>query len=134
RAAVWYWSRSRVQALLGATPGKMRLRSEAVYRGEALDDDAVELLALQVPVADGDPFVAGYEARLWRRGYITASRWWQNPPSPTQWQAFLRGGGTDPNRPLPEPSSALVRAQPLNGGFQPQALTSQLQAHLPLLA
>ncbi len=133
-AAVWYWSRSRAHALLGEPARRVRTRAESAYRGESVDGNAVELLALAVPDADGSPFVAGYDARLWRDGYIAASRWWPQEPSTADWQAFLRGGGMDPARPAPSPTDTILREQPLNGGFQPQALTGQLRTQLPRLA
>lgn len=137
-AAVWYWSRERVRDLIGTPADPARLRAEAVYRGDRIEDgEAVEVLApaSAAPGTAGEAGAdAGVEARLWRQGHIVASRWWPALPATSDWQAFLRGGGIDPNRPQPEPRSTGLREHPLGGGVQRRALAGQLREQWPLLA
>jgi len=82
-AAVWYWSRARVAALVVDVPGRRRrFVAEALYVGQP-HTDSVELLAL----------TEGVEARVWRAGQLCASRWWAQPPSSEHWHDFMRGVG-----------------------------------------
>jgi len=82
-AAVWYWSRARVEALAVEVPGRRRkFVAEALYVGQP-HTDAVELLAL----------AEGVEARAWKAGQLRASRWWSQLPANALWQEFVRGIG-----------------------------------------
>lgn len=134
-AAVWYWSHERVQQLLGVSSTPVRLRAEATYRGAPVDADDVELLGLEVVPAEGEAYRAGVDARLWRQGQLVSSRWWAQPPSATDLQSFLRGGGLDPSRFQElQVREVGMREQPLSGGLQPRALTAQLRTQSPLIA
>ncbi len=82
-AAVWYWSRSRVNALAAAEHARRkRFVAEAIYIGEPRNESE-ELLQLGV----------GVEARVWKAGQLQASRWWHEVPLLDEWRAFLRGAG-----------------------------------------
>lgn len=88
KAAVWYWSRSRVAALaMEETTRRRRFVAEALYCG-APGEDASELLTL----------AEGCEGRVWKSGRLQASRWWPQVPTIEQWGEFLRGAG----KPAPE--------------------------------
>ena len=105
-AALWYWSRARVNALAAAEPGRRkRFVAEALYAGSPLEQ-GVELLQLD----------DGVEARAWKAGRLCASRWWQGLPSAGQWRDFVRGTGQalDPALPLPEPLAVMLADTPWN--------------------
>src|SRR5690606_10895545 len=74
-AAIWYWSRDRVRELVGMPA---RPRAEALYRGDPPAGDTTELLAWEAITPDGASPV--FEARVWRKGALLASRWWSAPP------------------------------------------------------
>lgn len=84
-AAVWFWSQERVRGLLGAEGASPRIRfvPEAIHADGPVEDDAARLLAL----------ANGFEGRVWRQGRLVASRWWEAPPEPGDWQSFVRGAG-----------------------------------------
>ena len=103
-AAVWYWSRSRVNSLSAAEHGRRkRFVAEALYIGGPRDEGE-ELFQL----------VAGVEARAWNAGHLQASRWWPEAPSLDEWRAFLRGAGhpVSPATTLPEPVPAVLADVP----------------------
>lgn len=85
-ALVWYWSRSRVNALASTEPGKRkRFVAEALHVGQPLEHGS-QLLQL----------AAGVEGRIWKSGRLVASRWWEETPTPELWRQFLRSAGTAP--------------------------------------
>lgn len=112
-AAVWYWSRSRVRDLAVPDDASTTFRSESCFRGEAVVEDTVQLLALVVKTVDGEREHRGYEARIWRQGRLAGNRWWAELPDPGTWQTFLRGGGLDPSLALPKPEQTALRDRPL---------------------
>lgn len=101
RAAVWYWSASRITALVGTLGRRDRVVAEAPRLGHPRDQGC-ELLALP----------HGYEGRLWHEGALFASRWWAAPPSELEWSAFVRGAGFDATElTTPEASTAARHAK-----------------------
>lgn len=99
-AAVWYWSRARVRALLGdESSQRIRFVAEAIFADGPHDDEAV-LITL------GN----GLEGRIWRQGHLLASKWWAQTPTLVQWQDFLRsnGDGHAHAATLPPPVSAVA--------------------------
>ena len=57
----------------------------------------------------------GYEGQLWDAHHLVHSRWWQAPPSPSEWLAFQRDAGLPPERqaqPVPSPGILLLQARP----------------------
>lgn len=126
-AAVWYWSRSRVAALVESeSEQRKRFVAEAVYVGKA-QDDAIELLALS----------AGFEARIWRTGKLVASRWWPDVPADEPWAEFLQGvGQTAHNNPPPSPTPTMLAAAPWNRRASPAVAIQgmALGQYLPRLA
>ena len=134
-AAVWYWSSSRVRALAGPLPGRARIHAEAAHRGAIRADDGAELLDLSLPGHAQERHSAGIEARLWRQGYMVASRWWPAPPDDSAWQILLRGAGMPSTLVRPEPLHAQLHERPLGSGVtQASTLAGQLQTQWPLLA
>ena len=92
RAMVWAWSKSRVLAGTDETllPAPRRAWPESLFRGQ--------------PHLDGEELVAldeGVEARAWRDGVMTASRWWAETPELPEWNEFRRGAGLPPASALP---------------------------------
>lgn len=82
-AAIWYWSRGRVETLAAGEPGRRkRFAAEAMYAG-APTAQGVELLR----------YPTGFEGRVWKQSELVASRSWPSGPSPAQWREFLRGAG-----------------------------------------
>lgn len=78
-AQVWLWD--------GAAQEEARLAAGVKHAG------VVPESLLRPPAADGLqilPCLEGVEARLWRQGVLHASRWWAQPPSPQEWNYFLR--------------------------------------------
>lgn len=122
-AAVWYWSRGRVSALIPGTNGRASFVSESSHIG-SVEDDAIQVFAL----------ASGFEGRVWRGRRLVANRWWATQPLGTPWQAFIRGAGLPPATAMPPPIEASIRGQrwspAANGGLR--ALRgSQLESHLP---
>ncbi|MCW0205677.1 MAG: hypothetical protein OJK14_01185, partial [Achromobacter sp.] len=69
-AAIWYWSRARVNALATREPGRRkRFVAEALYAGSPLAQ-GVELLH----------YPTGLEARVWKNSNLVASRYWADLP------------------------------------------------------
>ncbi len=130
-AATWYWSRARVRELAGSGT---RFRSEALFRGQVHAGDAVELLSLATPAADGTAADHGVEARAWRDGRLVASRWWPAPPDDAAWAAFARGAGFAADTPRPDPQPAPLRMTPLQDAGRRAELLGELGARRPLLA
>lgn len=122
-AMVWLWSRQRVREGIDVASARDRFEAEAHYLDQP-HDAAAQVLTVG----------PGYEARLWRKGVLVASRWWPAPPDEATWELFLRTAGTDPSQwPLPEPSLPSLRPLP----WRTQALADSLgglRAFLPLLA
>lgn len=81
-ASVWYWSRSRIQGLLGNVPSRVKYFPEALFI-DRTHDNHVQLIALE----------AGVEGRVWKKGRLIASRWWPDVPEQSNWFSFLRGAG-----------------------------------------
>ena len=131
-AAVWYWSRERVRALVSG-PGT-RYRAEAVFRGAVPGEDSEQLLALDVVPVVGKIYTAGMEARVWRQGRLQASRWWPQLPDADAWQTFARGAGLDALQPRPIPVATALREHALSVGGQRLAIAGQLGTQLPLVA
>ena len=96
RAMVWVWSKSRALAGPDDTvlPVPRRTWPESLFRGQ--------------PRLEGEELVAldeGVEARAWRDGVMTASRWWPQMPDLPEWNEFRRGAGLPPASGLPVPAS-----------------------------
>lgn len=106
-AAVWYWSRSRIEEAAGSIGGAI-VQPEALFLGGRQHEDVCELLAL--------PSTTGHEGRCWRGGRLVASKWWPALPSPAQWSAFLRGAGWSPATPLPQPRMLEPLSRPWSTG------------------
>ena len=92
RAMVWAWSKSRVLAGPDETvlAPPRRIWPESLFRGQ--------------PRVEGEELVAldeGIEARAWRDGVMTASRWWPETPDLPEWNEFRRGAGLSPTSALP---------------------------------
>ena len=103
RAMVWAWSRSRALAGPDETqlPPPRRTWPESLFRGQ--------------PRLEGEELVAldeGIEARAWRDGVMTASRWWAEAPDLQEWNEFRRGAGLPPATALPEQSSYPLSDRP----------------------
>lgn len=126
-AAIWYWSRARVTTLADAESAqRQRFVAEAVYAGKP-QSEAVELLQLADCV----------EARIWRAGKLTASRWWPETPTAPSWAEFLQGvGQTSHTGPVPVPVTSPLAHSPWNRKASP-AVTLQgmaLGQYLPRIA
>ena len=96
RAMVWAWSKSRALAGSDDTilPVPRRIWPESLFRGQ--------------PRLEGEELVAldeGVEARAWRDGVMTASRWWPETPDLPEWNEFRRGAGLPPASALPVQAS-----------------------------
>ena len=96
RAMVWAWSKSRALAGPDDTilPVPRRTWPESLFRGQ--------------PRLEGEELVAldeGVEARAWRDGVMTASRWWPETPDLPEWNEFRRGAGLPPASALPVQAS-----------------------------
>ena len=96
RAMVWAWSKSRALAGPDDTilPVPRRTWPESLFRGQ--------------PRIEGEELVAldeGVEARAWRHGVMTASRWWPETPDLPEWNEFRRGAGLPPASALPVQAS-----------------------------
>ena len=92
RAMVWAWSKSRALAGPDDTilPLPRRTWPESLFRGQ--------------PRIEGEELVAldeGFEARAWRDGVMTASRWLPETPDLPDWNEFRRGAGLPPASALP---------------------------------
>lgn len=103
RAMVWVWSKSRVLAGPDETvlPPPRRIWPESLFRGQ--------------PRTDGEELVAldeGVEARAWRDGVMTASRWWPETPDLPEWNEFRRGAGLLPASALPVQASYPLADRP----------------------
>lgn len=103
RAMVWAWSKSRALAGPDDTtlPVPRRTWPESLFRGQ--------------PRLDGEELVAldeGVEARAWRDGVMTASRWWPEPPDLPEWNEFRRGAGLPPASALPVQASYPLADRP----------------------
>jgi hypothetical protein len=123
-ALAWYWSRSRVSELLPAVSSKDRFRAEPAFIGGVSGTDA-QLLTLP----------AGCEGRLWRDGYLVASRWWPTLPDDASWTVFTRGAGMDPGTtPHPAPEAAVLGSQAWTLGTSAGKPADWLTPHLPRLA
>ena len=131
-AAVWYWSRERVQALASGLGSSLRLRAEALFRGDVHAGDAEQLLLLEV-VDQGELVQAGVEARVWRQGHLHATRWWPAPPDAAGWHTFARGVGLDGSRPPPPLETSRLHPRPLDAGNQLTPMAGQLGRRLPML-
>lgn len=83
-AAIWYWPRSRVTALLGAdAPTDSPMLAEAGFITPAADTNSVQLLQLEY----------GYNGRIWDQQRLLADRWWRDIPDQAEWTAFVRSAG-----------------------------------------
>ena len=96
RAMVWAWSTSRALAGPDDTilPVPRRTWPESLFRGQ--------------PRLEGEELVAldeGVEARAWRDGVMSASRWWAEMPDLPEWNEFRRGAGLPPASALPVQAS-----------------------------
>lgn len=126
-ASVWYWSRARVtDRLEGLTARRVEFTPEALYIGQAADDEA-QLLALD----------EGVEGRIWSSGQLVASRWWPTAPSDEVWRTFLRSVGSASRQPTPNTLDAPLSAQQWSQQRTSQRgmpALSQLDAYLPRVA
>ena len=107
QAAVWYWSRARLLALLaerGVAAQDAGFVPEALHvRGGDGSEDGVELLQLS----------DGFCGRCWRDGRLLMERWWPAPPDTAAWRTFLRGSGLqDPPDAVPAPLPAPIQPKP----------------------
>jgi len=103
-AAIWYWSRSRVDALATGEPGRRkRFAAEALYAGTP-QARSVELLHYRT----------GFEGRIWKDSQLVASRHWPGLPMPAQWREFLRGSSLAVGDvvPLPEARDVTLANSP----------------------
>lgn len=59
---------------------------------------------------------SGAEAQSWLNGELQASQWFAQPPSPQEWQRFVRACAADPDQhPLPAPAKPLMLATTVKG-------------------
>lgn len=130
RAAVWYWSRSRVDEVLSSRhvrAGKVRFDPEALYVRSDHSADA-ELLALH----------EGFEGRVWQDGALIASRWWPAVPSAREWQSYVRAAGQAPQgMTTPAVVEPGVHARPWGartGAGRASLQLAGLDRHLPTAA
>ncbi|PJK09230.1 hypothetical protein CO608_06980 [Lysobacteraceae bacterium NML08-0793] len=100
-AAIWYWPRSRVTALLGNDfqPDSPML-AESGFVPPSTDTNGAELLRLE----------QGYNGRIWDQQHLLADRWWPDIPSQAEWTIFLRSAG-QPASDLPEVSETQYQTQ-----------------------
>lgn len=127
-AAIWYWSRARVEALAAGEPGRRRrFAAEAMYVGTPLAH-GVELLR----------YPSGFEARAWKDSRLTASRCWPESPSSAQWAEFIRGAGQGARdaTALPEARDATLSSTPWSRQATDNSALqfSGLDQHLPKAA
>ena len=99
RACVYAWNEDEVKATIaeaGLSERRALLYPEAFMR-EPLQD-GLRLVAA----------VEGYEAQVWREGFLAFSRWWPVMPTRLEWEMFVRSAGAplDEHRFVPEPSPA----------------------------
>ena len=124
-ASIWYWSRARIQGLLGNPPSRVKYFAEALFIDRA-HDDHVQLLALE----------AGVEGRVWKQGRLIASRWWPQAPEKSVWFSFLRGAGTAVDAtagvPMAE-STAIAPVQWNTSNTNQKLLLPELGPYLPRL-
>jgi len=130
RAAVWYWSRSRVEELLSSRQvraGKVRFEPEPLYVRSPHTTGA-ELLALH----------EGFEGRVWHEGSLTASRWWPTLPTAEQWHSYVRAAGqVSPGMGAPAAVESSTQARPWGartGTGRASLQLSGLERHLPTAA
>ena len=125
-ASVWFWPRNEVASRLGS---ELESRStqyvpEGTFTGSPIEE-GTQLLALS----------EGFEGRVWKQHRLVASRWWQAPPEPAQWRAFVRSSGW-PDSDIPALTSApiLARSWSVQRERRPLFATSGLDTYLPRLA
>jgi|GEM_PF-6919453 len=87
-AQVWFWNQARVSDIKRAVVLPETLAHPPLAEG-------VRLLALST----------GYEAQAWEHGALCASRFWSEPPTRGEWQAFIRRAGQSASA-LAEPPEA----------------------------
>lgn len=129
-ACIWYWSRARVQDLLGQPPSRIK-PSRIKYVPEALfvdqaHVDHVQLLALK----------EGVEGRVWKQARLVASRWWPASPELSAWSSFLRGAGIalDAGTGVPQPEAGTIAAAQWSASRANQGLLlPELGPYLPRL-
>ena len=102
RAMVWAWSRGQVLSGQDGSvlPAPRRMLPESLFRGQ-LQAAGEELVVL------GE----GVEARAWRDGVMTASRWWPAMPDLHEWNDFRRGAGLAPATALPQAQAPSLAEQ-----------------------
>ena len=103
-AAIWYWSRARVETLSTAEPGRRkRFVAEALYAGAPIAH-GVDLLR----------YPSGVEARAWKQSSLVASRFWPDVPTSAQWREFLRGASlpAEDASVVPQPRETVWAATP----------------------
>ncbi|QDW66350.1 hypothetical protein [Luteimonas granuli] len=125
RAAVWYWSQSRVLELLGGErPRRLRFVPEALLTG-ATTEAGAELLTVS----------SGFEGRIWKAHHPVASRCWGEPPSAQDWHAFLRGAGLPAEGDVPPPQPAPVADAPWSSSGHGRATPlAGIEQFLPRIA
>ncbi|HCX15180.1 MAG TPA: hypothetical protein DGZ24_07680 [Rhodospirillaceae bacterium] len=85
KASVYAWNREQVEADIkaaGYSPKRCSVWPETFLREPI--SDGVRLAT----VADG------FEGQMWRQGFLTATRWWDELPEHRDWIMFLRSAGT----------------------------------------
>lgn len=124
-ACIWYWSRARVQDLLGQPPSRIKYVPEALFVDQA-HVDHVQLLALK----------EGVEGRVWKQARLVASRWWPASPELSAWSNFLRGAGIalDAGTGVPQPEAGTIAAAQWSASRASQGLLlPEVGPYLPRL-
>ena len=124
-ACIWYWSRARVQDLLGQPPSRIKYVPEALFVDQA-HVDHVQLLALK----------EGVEGRVWKQARLVASRWWPASPELSAWSSFLRGAGIalDAGTGVPQPEAGTIAAAQWSASRASQGLLlPEVGPYLPRL-
>ena len=110
QASVYVWDRARVAAAVSAAghnPAICKFIPEAFHRGRGTD--GVRLAGA----------IDGYEGQIWRDGFLTATRWWAETPSASEWKTFVRaasGTGSAAAGARPEPQDLPWMEMPWAGG------------------
>lgn len=77
---VWTWDRNDLAGFLPPSACRQAVPETLYHR-------PVEGFALR-------KCIEGVEGQWWQRGALVASRWWPEPPSPSEWALFQRGAGS----------------------------------------
>lgn len=113
RAAVWYWSKSRIPGIEGASSPKIRWIAEAKLI-DRVRADGVYLIQTH----------DGVLGRCWRDGRLIAERWWPAVPGQGEWSTFSRGSGHAAPIGVPDPSPLEISDKPLGDAATGITLTA----------